>query len=418
MKLLVVSHSCVTSVNQEFFAEVEQQTGWTLTLAAPATWPSEYGQYLELGRWPAFQGELVPLPVWNAGSVPFHVYRSLFTGLLRRVDPDLIYMHHEPYAAATAQVYIANRWSVQRPIGFFTWQNIQKRYPPPFRQLEQMVFRQSCFAVSGSASARAVLRAKGYGAAAPVIPAGIDPSLYTDDPERDAPPFEKEPSEVVIGFLGRVAEEKGLRTLLKALARLRDRLLEEDVPWRLVVVGAGPFEEAFDEQAAALGLADRVERTGYVPHTEAPRYLAAFDMLVIPSETQSNWKEQFGRVIIEAMACGTPVVGSDSGEIPHLIEATGGGVAVPEGQPEALADGLAKLLRQPPRRRALAEAGRETVLQKYTHAALARRFAATVERAASEDSKHVPPTKRTSNSDPLFRQKQDNRGRDAGKKHA
>ena len=80
--------------------------------------------------------------------------------------------------------------------------------------------------------------------------------------------------------------------------------------------------------------------TGYIPHDEAARYLASFDVLVLPSETQPNWKEQFGRVVIEAMACGTPVVGSDSGAIPRLIESTGGGLIFHEGVPQHLADQL------------------------------------------------------------------------------
>jgi glycosyltransferase involved in cell wall biosynthesis len=120
-----------------------------------------------------------------------------------------------------------------------------------------------------------------------------------------------------------------------------------------------------------------------VPHTEAPRYLAAFDMLVIPFETQSNWKEQFGRVIIEALVCGTPVVGSDSGEIPHLVEATGGGLVFPEGEADSLAACLTELIQDADRRQMLVEAGRQTVLRDYTQEALAKQFAEVIERAVA-----------------------------------
>ena len=72
-------------------------------------------------------------------------------------------------------------------------------------------------------------------------------------------------------------------------------------------------------QTCALPISGQVLQIGFVPHEETPRYLAAFDLLVLPSETQPNWKEQFGRVIVEALACGVPVIGSDSGEIPNLV---------------------------------------------------------------------------------------------------
>jgi glycosyltransferase involved in cell wall biosynthesis len=126
-----------------------------------------------------------------------------------------------------------------------------------------------------------------------------------------------------------------------------------------------------------------------VPHPEAPRYLSAFDALVLPSETQPNWKEQFGRVVVEALASETPVVGTDSGEIPHLLRRTGGGLVVPERAPAALADALAELAVRPDRRATLARRGAEYVRTHLTHAALAHTFASTVERAV-----HAPAAAR------------------------
>jgi glycosyltransferase involved in cell wall biosynthesis len=148
-----------------------------------------------------------------------------------------------------------------------------------------------------------------------------------------------------------------------------------------VVVGTGPYEEAARARAGRLGLAERIIWTGYVPHDEAPHYLSSVDVLVLPSETRPNWKEQFGRVIIEALACGTPLVGSDSGEIPYVLRHTGGGLIFPEGKPEALAEQLRVMIIDPEMRGRLAEAGRRVVLRDYTDRALASRFAETVEDA-------------------------------------
>jgi glycosyltransferase involved in cell wall biosynthesis len=108
-------------------------------------------------------------------------------------------------------------------------------------------------------------------------------------------------------------------------------------------------------------------------------------LLVLPSETRPNWKEQFGRVIIEAIACGTPVIGSDSGEIPYVLQATGGGFTFPEGQPEALAEKLQQLILNPLLRSQLVERGRAVVLQNYTNSSLAQRFAQTIEKAVQNN---------------------------------
>ena len=145
---------------------------------------------------------------------------------------------------------------------------------------------------------------------------------------------------MVIGYVGRIVEPKGLRTLAAALPSLRD------LRWKLVVIGKGDFEETFRQLLTDGGVIDRVAFLGFVPHVETPRYLSAFDLLVVPSETQPNWKEQFGRVITEAMACGTPVVGSSSGEIPNLIRKGDGGLVFPEKNADEFAKCLRSLMTQ------------------------------------------------------------------------
>jgi glycosyltransferase involved in cell wall biosynthesis len=222
-----------------------------------------------------------------------------------------------------------------------------------------------------------VLHQKGCTANITILPLGLDTDVYYPHPQSQeiAHSLRSNKQEVLIGYLGRMVEQKGLKTLLQALGQI------QGLPWRLVVAGSGPYETQFDEIAHNLQLTHRINRLGYIPYTEAPLYLSAFDLLVLPSETRANWKEQFGRVIIEAMACGTPVVGSDSGEIPHLLQAINGGLTFPEGQPKALAEQLQQLILNPSLRSSLVEQGRQVVLKSYTNASLAQRFAQTIEKA-------------------------------------
>jgi glycosyltransferase involved in cell wall biosynthesis len=383
MRLLIVSHPCVTPINQQFYAEVERETGWELIIVTPSNWENEYGSQIVPERWHEYRGQLVNIPVWKSGNIPLHLYRSIFIPLLREFEPDAIYVHHEPYAAATAQVYLANRLSLRRPIGFYSAQNILKSYPPPFRQTEQAIFHSSQFAFPVSQSVEQVLHKKGCKEMTTVLPLGIDPEVYFPHPQAQkvADNLRRSEKEILIGYLGRISAEKGLKTLLYALKQL------ENLSWRLIVVGSGSYEAEFEAIAQNLQLQARINRLGYVPHVEAPLYLSAFDVLVLPSETRPNWKEQFGRVIIEAIACGTPVVGSDSGEIPYLLQATGGGLTFPEGQPDALAEKLKQLIINSSLRSQLVGQSRPIVLQNYTNSSLAQRFAQTIEKAVRDKNR-------------------------------
>jgi glycosyltransferase involved in cell wall biosynthesis len=166
----------------------------------------------------------------------------------------------------------------------------------------------------------------------------------------------------VIGYVGRLVEEKGVHILLQAAAGL-------DGDWVLKVVGTGPYAASLQALCAQLGIAKRVVWAGVVPSAEIPRVLNELDVLVLPSLTRRNWKEQFGRILIEAMACEVPVVGSSSGEIPHLI--ADAGLIFPEGDVEALRDALSRLMQEPDLRLALGQKGRARVLAHYTQQQIA-----------------------------------------------
>jgi glycosyltransferase involved in cell wall biosynthesis len=393
VKLLVVSHACAIPVNQQLYASLRAATGWDVSIVAPSNWRNEYGDVYGDERWPAFDGELIPVPVRLPDNIILHTYRTSFAKLIRRVDPDVVYVHQEPYAASAAQVYFGNRWAggraAPRPIGFYSAQNIAKRYPPPFRWTESWVLRASRFAFPVSATVAEVFHRKGFQGRSTVLPLSIDPDVYRPAPDAHVARGEllgDAPSDTpLLGYLGRLVPEKGLATLLRAVGLLGE------VPWRLALVGAGPMEAELRALAAALGVAGRVTFVGSVPHVRAPRLLSAFDALVLPSETQPNWKEQFGRVVLEAMACGTPVVGSDSGEIPVLIGDTGGGITFCERDPADLATALRRLVTDPDLRDRLATAGRAAIADRYTVASVACAFAEAITAAAGDRVKPGEP---------------------------
>ena len=369
-RLLVVSHACVTPINQEIFAELQRHTGWEIHLVVPNTWNADYGER-SATAWEGFEGVLHPVPVWGSGNIPLHVYRSTFQRILQEVRPSAIFVHHEAYGLATAQVFAANQWADAVPIGFFTWQNIEKRYPLPFRQLERWVLKTSAFAFSGSDSAADVLRAKGYAGPLGRMPGTIHPDRFSPKGTREAWCQQRgiNDAKTLVGYAGRLIRAKGLFTLVDALARV-------DAPdVQLVLVGTGDDAEALKAHARRRDVADRITWVSYVPHPEMPHALSAMDVMVLPSETQPSWKEQFGRIIIEALACKTPIIGSDSGEIPHLLQQLEQDTIFPEGDTVALARQIRRLATDPSAREACARRGRAAVLRRFTVQQVAARCA-------------------------------------------
>jgi glycosyltransferase involved in cell wall biosynthesis len=295
-------------------------------------------------------------PIWLNGSYHLFLWPRLGR-VLNEVRPDLVHIDEEPYNLATVHA----TWAAQRAGAkslFFTWQNLLRRYPPPFSWFERSVFAHSAYAVAGNQEALTVLRAKGYCGPGAVIPQfGVDPELFSP---AASPPV----GPPVIGFIARLVEEKGLFILLEAL-----RGLVGD--WRLHVIGSGPLEIQARRRAAELGFEARVTWERGVRSTDVPQRMRSFSVLVQPSLTRHHWKEQFGRALMEAMACGVPVIGSNSAEIPNVVGDAG--LIVPEGDPTALRAAIARVLDDPAVRRDLAERGRARVLECFTHAQIAER---------------------------------------------
>jgi glycosyltransferase involved in cell wall biosynthesis len=166
----------------------------------------------------------------------------------------------------------------------------------------------------------------------------------------------------VVLYLGRLSEEKGVEDLLLAVAKLRDRGRQITA----VIVGSGPQEAMLRRQIAGRGLEHLVRMVSAVPHGDVVSYYRAADVVVVPSRTTSRIVEQFGRAVIEALACEKPVIGSSAGEVPRLLARTRGGVVFREGDVEDLTRCLETLLDDPARARELAVQGRAAVLRTYS----------------------------------------------------
>ena len=217
MRVLIVSKILGVAAYRRKLDEIAAEDGLELVAVAPPEWQEPGGRRLTFEPSKAPEGYTLRIePIWLNGSYHLFVWPTLGR-ILREVRPDVVHVDEEPYNLATAHATWLARRLRARPV-FFTWQNLLRRYPPPFSLFERSVFKHSAFGIAGSRDALEVVRAKGYCGPGAVIPQfGVDPELF-------APGRTQSGGMPIIGFIGRLVEEKGLLVLLEALAGITSAL--------------------------------------------------------------------------------------------------------------------------------------------------------------------------------------------------
>ncbi len=353
MRVLMISKTAIGAAYRRKLAPLVQQ-GVELMVVVPPYWRDDAGLRVLLERSADTGLTLAVEPMALNGHFHVHFY-PLLSRRLRQFRPHLVHVDEEPYNFATLHAFVlAHRVGAQTL--FFTWQNIAKRYPPPFSWMERYCYRRAAGAIAGNADAARVLQGKGYAGPLWTIPhysVGLDPAVFY----RRATPTEPQRPFTVGWFSGRLREFKGVHLLLQAVAALQDDT-------RVEIAGWGPEATRLQALAAQLGLEGRFQIHGRIASDQIPAFASRLDVAVMPSLSTPQWKEQFGRMLVEAMACEVPVVGSDSGEIPHVIGDAG--LIFPEGDVQALAGCLRRLRDDPGLRRELAARGLTRVRSRYT----------------------------------------------------
>jgi glycosyltransferase involved in cell wall biosynthesis len=368
MKVVAISHSCITDVNQALYVALHSLADTEVELVVPKSWRSEYANAMFGPRLlPGVTFPVHALPISSPGNNSLHFYLRGLAGVLRSARPDIVFVDEEPWSLACAQ---ARRLCARQRLPYvcYTKQNIYKQYPLPFRLLERSVYRSAAAIVALSEEVRAVLQRKGYRGACPLLAHACDLSLFSPQDSRQLR-SSLGLNGFVVGYMGRFVPEKGLDSLVAALAKAKAEIAGRRLS--LLLVGAGVEEDKLRIATDGLGLTKDVVFAGVVPHVEAGRYMNCMDAFVLPSLTTPRWKEQFGRVIVEAMACGVPVLGSDSGEIPYLIADTKGGLVFHEGNADDLAEKLRHIVTDDALHAELSRAGAASVHARYTYPAIA-----------------------------------------------
>jgi L-malate glycosyltransferase len=361
MNVLVISHTYITKVGREKWRELVRAKDVRLKIIVPTTW-KDYLFTLSYADQRDDELDITPLPVLFSGKEAAHVYRS-WDLLMRGFKPDILHVEEGTDAFSYAQALLCKKiFAPAAKTLFFTWMNFEKELSFPFNLVEWFNLRNSDAAICGNSDARDILRRKGFDKPVHVLPLlGPDPEVFL---KRDASALRSELGleGVVIGFIGRFVEEKGVLDLIDVASKLPDH-------FSLLMIGGGKLEEEMRRRAAEHGIAERLRIVRSVPHADIPKYINAMDVLVLPSYTVPHWKEQFGQVLVQAMISEVPVLGSTHAEIPRVIGDAG--LTFGERNMGEFAEKLRMIVASPALRAELAAKGRQRVLDHYTPARIA-----------------------------------------------
>lgn len=347
MKVLSIAHNAVAASNRLRVDILRRLPDVDISLLTPRWWHEE-GRRVSVG----------PEADWRVGRTLLtgngtrHVYLTGLFDSVRAYAPDVIDLYEEPFSMVALQTLVArNLFAPQAALVLYSAVNVERSWRLPYRFIERIVLRSADGAHGPNADVPPILRRRGLRSPCSVVPLGVDTDRFAS-----ATPMTLQPPRPRVGFLGRLEPVKGLDVLLDAHSRLRSKAT-------LVLAGDGSLRQNLTGRGAHLLPA--------LPFAQVPAFLKSLDVLVLPSVTiLPLHREQFGRVLVEAMAAGVPVVGSDSGAIPEVIGDAG--LVVPERDPAALAAAIDRVLIDSALRARLIGLGRERVESRFAWPVIAQ----------------------------------------------
>jgi len=368
LRILTIGHSYCVAMNRALVREVARDPELEITVAAPSYFHGDLRPIVLEPEPPGSPLRLVPLDTKLSRFI--HIFRydgAALRELIRKGGFDVVHAWEEPYVFAGYQIARALKDSPAR-FSFRTAQSYVKHYPPPFSFFERTVLVRAQGWIAGASLVHEAMLRRGFPKdTGRILNLAVDSSQFQplSAAKRAQMLQELGLQAPIIGFVGRLTQAKGLDVLMQAMEKIGGSR-----PWSLLLLGSGEYQQKVEEWAAKNGWSARV-KVLLVKHGDVPPYIGCMDLMVAPSQTMKNWREQFGRMIIEAFACGVPVIGSDSGEIPFVIGDAGRVVA--EADAAGWAQAIEELLDSPETRAELGTRGLARA-PRYSVATIAKQY--------------------------------------------
>ena len=369
MKVLVISHTYIAKVNREKWRVLaEQQLGLKIKVIFPKTWNDalfklQAKNYMK-DNLP--NCKFVALPAFKTGNeILYGYYPKKFIKLLKTFKADLIHVEQGANAISYFQTILLSKiFSRKSKLSFFTWINwkpkISFKSKLFFGAIEKFNRFFSDGAIVGNQDAQKILKEKKFKKPVTVLPQlGVNQNVFI--------PAIKFNEKKQIGYIGRIEVEKGVLHLVDAFAEIKDEFPE----WNLMFVGAGGAKNDLYSYILSKNLEKQVKFKIAVNHDSVVSVLQNLDILVLPSYDTFEWREQFGHILIEAMSCKIPVIGSTGGEISNVIKDAG--FVFEQKNIEQLSDKLKTLMNDKELRFLLAEKGWKRVKENFSHEAIAQK---------------------------------------------
>ncbi|MBZ0256135.1 glycosyltransferase [bacterium] len=364
--MLVIDKTAGLDASHQRHQAMASEDGVHLSVLGPRHW-IENGREI---RWlPPIDCRYTPIKGRVIGKG--HYARVWYlTGMARAMmqsKPDVIQLLEEPWSMTALQAMLyAPIFAPQAKVLFYTWENIYRPWVYPARasflyaMINKAMHAISSGAICATKGAKQVLLQKGYDKPVKVISYGIPEFFFEETHTLDSNDI------FTIGYVGRMLHMKGVDLLIQALAQFPRAQLR--------MIGTGDDFPAIQSLCNELHVADRVEWIPSLNEREIPSFMSELDVLVLPSRSTPGWMEQLGRVLIEAMAVGVPVVGARSGAIAEVIGDAG--LLFEEDNADDLAKQLKRLYDDPELRMMLHHKGRQRAQDHYTWKNFAQQTAA------------------------------------------
>ncbi len=368
MKVLLMDQNLVVPVYRRKWELLSKKPGIELLAVAPSVWIENYRR-LTLAQGQSGPFPIVPLPVVWPGFENRSFYLRGVYRILRRVRPDVFIVFQELFSLFALQSLVCSRMvSPGSRLIFYSWDNLSKGTFYPYRPakvyslIEKLVACHADYILTANQEAADYFSGR-YDKPVRKVYFGIDVDNYRMEQAPGKGNREQKPR-FVVGYIGRLLAMKGVDLLIRAACHLPEGIV-------LSIVGDGPESVSLKKLARDLHVEQRVIFQPGIPASEVKDALGRLDALVLPSRTTPGWKEQYGRILIEAMAAGVPVIGSSSGAIPEVIGDAG--IIFPEQDVQALAAAITKLSEEEELRHTFARAGLSRV-ERFS----SERFAASL----------------------------------------